>query len=81
MKNEVQRRGRRIIDVRGDGNCFYRALGHSLGVRFSEVRERSLLDIVYNPGDYQNFIANFDNSDNSVHTAEVSILFMLMEEQ
>ena len=38
MRTEVERRGRRIVNVRGDGNCLYRAIGRQLNERYDVVR-------------------------------------------
>ena len=67
MAREIDRRGRRIVDVRGDGNCFYRALSQQINDRYDIVREKALIEIILNPEIYQSFIATVDNSDNSVY--------------
>ena len=65
MAKEIERRGRRKVDVRGDGNCFYRAL---LSQQINDtVREEALIEIILNPEIYQSFIATVDNSDNTVY--------------
>ena len=68
MPREIERRGRRSIDVRGDGNCFCRALSQQINDRYDIVREEALTEIILNPKIYQSFIATFVNSDNSVHS-------------
>ena len=67
MTKEVQRRGRKIVNVRGDGNCLYRALSQQLNVVYSHIRHEAIMEIISNPELYQSFIATFDNSDNSVY--------------
>ena len=60
-------RRRRRIDVRGDGNCFYRALSQQINERYDIVREEALTEIILNHEIYPRVIATFDNSDNSVY--------------
>ena len=67
MARGIERRGRRIVDVRGDGNCFYRALSQQINDRYDIVREEALIEIILNPKIYQSFIATVDNSDNSMY--------------
>ena len=64
---EVERRGWKIVNVRGDGNCFYRALSKQLNIRYDSVRIEALTEIVLNTTDYQCFIAT-DNSDELMYT-------------
>ena len=63
LENALNLRNLRIVDVPGDGNCFFHAVSHQLFGDISSqhlVRQAALDQVLNNPELYQDFLVNKD---------------------
>ena len=59
LQNQLEKRNLKIVDVRGDGNCFFRAITHQLCYNEShheQTRQPVVKEVIENSEKYKNFI-------------------------
>ena len=59
LQNQLEKRNLKIVDVRGDGNCFLRAITHQLCYNEShheQTRQPVVKEVIENSEKYKNFI-------------------------
>ena len=58
LQNQLKKRNLKMVDVRGDGNCFLRAIAHQLCYNEShheQIRQSAVKQVIENPERYKNF--------------------------
>ena len=60
MQKQLGERNLKLVDVRGDENCFFRAIAHQLygdESKHHKVREEAVQEVIKNSNRYRNFVA------------------------
>ena len=55
----VEKKNLKMVDVRGDGNCFVRAIAHQLCYNeshYGQIRQSAVKEVIENPERYKNFV-------------------------
>ena len=59
LQTQLKKRNLTMLDVRGDGNCFFRAIAHQLCYNEShhkQIRQSAVKEVIENPKRYKNFV-------------------------
>ena len=69
---KLRERNLKLVDVRGDENCFFRAIAHQLygdESKHHKVREEAAQEVIKNSNRYRNFVAgSFDKYVSNIST-------------
>ena len=60
LQKQLRERNLKLVNVRGDGNCFFRAIAHQLyddESQHQKVREEAVQEVIKNSNRYRNFVA------------------------
>ena len=72
LQKQLRERNLKLVNVNGDGNCFFRAIAHQLYGDESQhqmVREEAVQEVIKNSNRYRNFIAgSFDKYVSNLST-------------
>ena len=72
LQKQLRERNLKLVNVRGDGNCFFRAIAHQLygdESQHQKVREEAVQEVIQNSNRYRNFVAeSFDKYVSNLST-------------
>ena len=72
LQKQLRERNLKLVNVRGDGNCFFRAIAHQLygdESQHRKVREEAVQEAIKNSNRYRNSVArSFDKSVTNLST-------------
>ena len=59
LQNQLKKTNLKLVDVPGDGNCFFRAIAHQLRYNEShheQIKQSSVKEVIENPERCKNFV-------------------------
>ena len=72
LQKQLRERNLKLVNVRGDGNCFFRPIAHQLygdESQHQKVREEAVQEVIKNSNRYRNFVAgSFDKYVSNLST-------------
>ena len=72
LQKQLRERNLKLVNVRGDGNCFFRAIAHQLygdESQHQKIREEAVQEVIKNSNSYRNFVAgSFDKYISNLST-------------